>query len=250
MLLAIETSSRQLGVALLDGERVAASYELLAADFPHAVELPDAVKRVLADGGASLPTLDAVAVNIGPGSFTGLRIGLAFVKALVFGRGTKVVAVPSLDVLAAGLPWNPRLVCPFIDARQGNVYMAFYRTADGRLTKTTDHLLLPVDEALSLIREPVVLLGDGCARYPEKISAQLGSKVQIAPQELWLPNAATLGRLAQRKLAAGQTEDPAALVPMYLYRKDCGVNTTVSTRASGQPRKKAPAPAAPPVART
>lgn len=243
MLLAIETSSRQMGVALLDGERVVTSYELLA-DFPHAVELPDAVKRVLADGGTSLSKLDAVAVDIGPGSFTGLRIGLAFAKALLFGRSTKMVAVPSMDVLAAGLPWNPHLVCPFIDAKQGNVYMAFYRTQDGGLTKTTDYLLLPVDEALSLIREPVVLLGDGCSRYPEKISAQLGNKAQIAPQELWLPKAATLGRLAQRKLSAGQTEDPASLTPMYLYRKDCGVNTKVSTRAAGQPRKKAPAPAA------
>ena len=237
MLLAIETSSRQMGVALLDGERVAASYELLA-DFPHAVELPDAVKRVLAGGGTTLPQLEAIAVDIGPGSFTGLRIGLAFAKGLLFGRAIKTVAVPSLDVLAAGLPWNPRLVCPFIDAKQGNVYMAFYRTADGGLTKTTDYLLLPVDEALSLIREPVVLLGDGCSRYPEKIAERLGDKVHIAPQELWWPKAATLARLAQRKLAAGQTENPAALVPMYLYRKDCGVNTKVSTRASGQPRKK------------
>lgn len=241
MLLAIETSSKNMGVALVDGARLAASYELLA-DFPHAVELPDAVTRVLAAGATSLGKLDAIGVDIGPGSFTGLRIGLAFAKALLYGRPVKLVSVPSLDVLAAGLPWNPRLVCPFIDAKQGNVYMAFYRTADGGLTKTTDYLLLPVDEALSLIREPVVLLGDGCSRYPEKIAERLGDRVQVAPQEHWLPKAATLARLAQQRLAAGQVDDPAALVPMYLYRKDCGVNTKVSTRASGQPRKK-PAPA-------
>ena len=76
-LLAIETSGRQLGVALRDGERLLASYELLVPDYPHAAELPDAVKRVMKAAGTSLDRLEAIAVDIGPGSFTGLRIGLA-----------------------------------------------------------------------------------------------------------------------------------------------------------------------------
>src|SRR3989338_5738817 len=93
--LAIETSTEQLGVALVDEARVLASYELLA-EHPHAIELPAAVTRVLEAAGTPLHDIEALAVDIGPGSFTGLRIGIAFVKALAFCRSPPTVSVPSL----------------------------------------------------------------------------------------------------------------------------------------------------------
>lgn len=223
MLLAIDTSSRQLGLAVLDDARLVASYELLA-DYPHAVELPDAVSRVLREAGTTLQALRGIAVDIGPGSFTGLRIGLAFVKALAFSTKVAVVGVPSLDVLAAGVPFARELVCPVLDAKQKNVYAACYRIMEGgQLSRQQPYTLGPLDEFLATITEPAVLLGDGCALYRDRIIERLGARVQFAPPESWLPRAAILARLAQARLANGQVDDPAHLTPLYLYPRDCSV---------------------------
>ena len=197
--LAIETSTRQMGVALLDEQGVRSAYELLA-DYPHAVELPDAVRRVLKAGGSTLEQVEAVIIDIGPGSFTGLRIGLAFAKALAFPARKPLVGVASLDLLAAGLAFSPRLICPILDARQGNVYAALYRAEAGAATRQAEYWLGPVDEIL--------------ARCPQP---------QFAAQDLWWPRAATLGRLGRDRFFAGQRDDPAKLLPLYLYPLDCSV---------------------------
>ena len=205
----------------MDGDKLLSSYELLA-DYPHAVELPDAVKRVLKAAGTSLDRLSGIAVDVGPGSFTGLRIGLAFVKALVFGRELPVVGVSAMDVLAANLPLHDGFICPFLDARQKNVYAALYRAQGGALKRQGEIYLGPPEPFLSRIKEPVALLGDGCALYREQISRQC-PQARLAPAELWLPRAATLARLGQAQGAAGRRDDPAALVPLYLYPMDCAV---------------------------
>jgi len=126
MILAIETATRQLGVAVTDGKQACASYELLG-EYPHAVELPEAVNRVLKEACTTLQRCEAIVVDIGPGSFTGLRIGLAFAKALAYPNKKPLVGVSSLDVLAAQLPFVPQVVCPMLDAKQKNVYAALYR---------------------------------------------------------------------------------------------------------------------------
>ena len=219
-LLAIETSTRLLGVALVEGERILSSYEVLG-DYPHAAELPGAVTRVLQDTRIPLAQVDGLVVDIGPGSFTGLRIGLAFVKALVFPHRIPVVGVSSLDVLAAGVMSTPHLVCPVLDAKQKNVYAARFRLEHGQPIRQSDYFLGPVERFLHEVREPALFLGDGCALYREQVSAL--TDAQIAPSDAWLPHATTLARLGRDRLARGEQDDPAALVPLYLYPKDCQV---------------------------
>lgn len=222
-ILAIETSTDQLGVALVDEARVLASYEVLA-DRVHGVELPDAVKRVLAAGGITLAQLDGIAIDIGPGSFTGLRIGAAFVKALVFIHRKPVIGIPSLDVLASGVPFARHLVCPMLDAKQRKVYAALYRTAEGAVRKSSDHQLVSVEELIpKLGHEPVILLGHGAGLYREHLQRGLGERARFADAALWLPRAAILGRLGLERLQAGQRDDPSTLVPMYLYPCDCTI---------------------------
>ena len=222
-LLAIETATRQLGVALLNEEHILSSYELLA-DYPHAVELPGAVQRVLKAARLTLHDIEAIAVDIGPGSFTGLRIGLAFVKALAFPQQQPLIGVPSLDVLAAQLPYAPRPVCPILDARQGNVYAALYHHQADQPATHTDYLLAPIDEVLTLITEPTIFLGDGCVAYRDHILARC-PEAQFAPAEWWLPNASTLARLGLERAREGRRDDPATLIPMYLYPLDCSVRS-------------------------
>lgn len=190
----------------------------------HAIELPKAVQRVLAAGEETLAGLTGIAISIGPGSFTGLRIGLAFVKALAFRFRMPVIGVPSLDVLAANALWSPRLVCPVVDAKQRKVYAAWYKTADGKLEKRSDYRLFSVqDLCAALSVEPVLLLGDGIGVYRQQLEAALGDHATFAPPELWWPNAATVGRLGLERLRDGLRDDPATLVPMYLYGHDCTI---------------------------
>jgi tRNA threonylcarbamoyladenosine biosynthesis protein TsaB len=235
-LLAIETATRQLGVAVLDGERLVSSYELLA-DNPHAAELPDAVARTLDAAGLKMRDLEAVAVDIGPGSFTGLRIGLAFVKAITFGAQQAVLGVSSLDVLAAQLPFHEGVVVPILDAKRENIYGARYQLKTGNPVKQTDYLLGPVEELLETSKEPIVCLGDGCPLYRDRILA-VCPQAQFAGPELWLPRAATLGRLGLERLGQGQKDDPGSLVPMYLYPQTCQIRQ--SERLPAAPRTKAP----------
>lgn len=220
-LLAIETATRQLGVAVIDGERLLSSYELLA-EHPHAVELPGAVSRVLKAAQTTLEQVEALVVDIGPGSFTGLRIGLAFVKALAFPAKKPLVGIPSLDVLAANVPFTEGLICPVLDAKQHNIYTALFQVRDGRPVKQTEYLLGPVEELLAQVKRATIFLGDGCALYRDRILAHC-PHAQFAAPELWLPRAATLGRLGRERVVHGEQADPATLVPMYLYPLDCSV---------------------------
>ena len=228
--LAIDTATDQLGVALVDEQRVLASYELLA-DRPHAVELPQAVNRILQAGGCALERLEGIAVDIGPGSFTGLRIGVAFVKALVFRAKTAVIGVPSLDVLAANIPMAPHRVCPILDAKQRKVYTALYQTRDGVMRKESDYHLATLDELLPMLGKdrPVILLGDGVALYRQRLTQALGERALFAGPEAWLPRAATLGRLGLERLRQGLRDDPSRLVPMYLYPMTCTIQQPASS---------------------
>jgi tRNA threonylcarbamoyladenosine biosynthesis protein TsaB len=231
--LAIETATKHLGVALLADEALLGSFELLTQEYPHATELPDAVARVLKGAGLALEDVEAIAVDIGPGSFTGLRIGLSFMKGLTFGRALKVVGVPSLEVLAAGLGPSALPICPILDAKQQKVYAATYRLADGLPARQGDYVLGPVEEALRHAGGPTVFLGDGCAIYRDRILAAC-PHARVAPQETWLPRAAVLGRLGLARLRRGEADDPATLTPLYLYAQDCGVN--LSQRRPTEPR--------------
>ena len=228
-LLAIDTSTERMGVALVDEQRLLASYELLAQR-PHAIELPEAVTRVLRAAGQSLEQLEAIAVDIGPGSFTGLRIGVAFVKALAFARRTPVVGVPSLDVLAANCLYAQSIVCPLVDAKQRKVYAACYRPADGHPRKQTDYALVGMDELLAMLPQdgPMLFVGDGVGLYGKTLTERLGDRALFAPPALWYPAAGLLGHLALDRLGQGQRDDPSSLVPMYLYPRDCTIRPAAS----------------------
>lgn len=226
IMLSIESASDQLGVALTDDEKLLASYELLA-DRPHAIELPGAVQRLLQSAGLSLDRLDCLAIDIGPGAFTGLRIGLAFVKALAFALRKPVVAVPSLDVLAASLPYAPHPCCAIIDAKQRKLYAARYEpAADGAMVRRGEYLLGSVDEVVKLAgqgKEPVIFTGNAIPLYRAQLVDAFGDRAKFSEQAFWLPRAPVLAQLARRRAAAGQYEDIRAIVPLYLHPMTCTV---------------------------
>jgi tRNA threonylcarbamoyladenosine biosynthesis protein TsaB len=213
-ILALETSTLAGGAALLDGERVVGQTSLNIA-LTHSERLMAMVDRLLNDCQWTLEGLGGLAVSVGPGSFTGLRVGAATAKGLALALGLPVAPVPTLDALAANLPFADALVCPLLDARKGEVYLAVYRWAGRTMERQSEYLALPPSEVPQRLEPPVIVLGDGepaCRPY----LARLGDGVRVAPHAQSLPSAAVVGQLGHAMLASGDGIDGDALLPLYL----------------------------------
>src|SRR3990172_456108 len=146
--LAVETSTLAGGAAIVDGDRVVGQY-LLDVSVTHSERLMVAIDRLLGDAGWAPRDLDGLAVAIGPGSFTGLRIGLSTVKGLAFALSIPVAAVPTLDAMAATLPFAALPVCPVLDARKHEVYASLYRWDGCAMRREWDYLAVAPEELRS-----------------------------------------------------------------------------------------------------
>ena len=206
--LAVETSSLAGGVALLDDERLVAEY-LLDVSVTHSERLMAAVDRVLADARWTVRQLGGLAVAVGPGSFTGLRIAVSTVKGLALALDLPVAAVPTLDAMAAAVPWAALPVCPVLDARKGEVYASRYRWDGGTMRREWEYLALSPEGLAERLTEPVILAGDGAA-------AIHSPHARLLPPPRRLPSPACVGMLGLARLRGGDTVTAATLAPFYL----------------------------------
>lgn len=222
LILAIDSATPVAGVALLNGEKLIKE-EFSNYKKTHSETLMLMVDRVLKECQCTIQQVDAFAVTTGPGSFTGLRIGLAAVKGLSMATGKPVVAVSTLDTLAHNLWGNDALVCPLLDARKQEVYCGFYDVTDVVPNTLSENLACSPAEftvkALKVARERnkdrIILLGDGYYPYAEFFQAELGNSLRIPPPHLMLPRAAALGSLGLKKAHNGEFEDIFKLRPVY-----------------------------------
>ena len=206
--LAVETSTLAGGVALLDGDVLLGQY-LLDVRVTHSERLMVAVDRLLGDAGFTARALTGLAVAVGPGSFTGLRVGLSTVKGLALALGIPVAAVPTLDAMAASLPFAALPVCPVLAARKGEVYASLYRWDGAAMRREWEYLALAPETLTARLGEPVILLGDGAP-------AIRSPHARPAPPSHRAPSPAWVALLGAERLRAGETVAPADLVPMYL----------------------------------
>ncbi len=206
--LAVETSSLAGGVALLDDERLVAEY-LLDVSVTHAERLMAAVDRVFADARWTARELHGLAVAVGPGSFTGLRIAVSTVKGLALALDLPIAAVPTLDAMAAALPWAALPVCPVLDARKGEVYASLYRWDGGAMRRDWDYLALSPEALAARLTEPVIVAGDGAPAIRSPYARPV-------PPPRRLPSPACVGMLGLERLRCGDTVAAAALTPLYL----------------------------------
>jgi tRNA threonylcarbamoyladenosine biosynthesis protein TsaB len=206
--LAIETSTLAGGVALLDGGRVVAEYALDVA-ITHSERVMAAVDALVRDARWRPGDLQGIAVAVGPGSFTGLRIGLATAQGLAIALRLPIAAVPTLDAMAAMLPFAAWPVCPVIAARRTEVYASLYRAAPGEMRREWDYLALTPEVLAARLVEPTILVGDGAARV-ESVHAR------VAPAVPRVPSAAAVGALGTERLRRHETVAAASLTPLYL----------------------------------
>lgn len=221
LILALETATPAGSVALVDEERTLVS-RYFDVGLQHSQRLFVEVEDALKVAGCTFAQVGAIAVSIGPGSFTGLRIGLSAAKGFCLAGELPLVTVSTLEVLAARLPFARYPVCPMLDARKGEVYAALYDTSAGWPN------LLEGPRALApqvLMAEragiPTLFTGDGALAYSELVAA-CPQAVQ-APFPCSRPEAAVLGWLAQARLKAGTVADLVSVEPEYLRGPGVGV---------------------------
>lgn len=218
-LLAADTSSQSLSVAVLEGDELRAEITIRRRK-THSRTLMRQVETVLGLAGLELADLDGLAAVAGPGSFTGLRIGLSTLKGLALGLGKPVVGVSSLEALAHQLPEATDPIWVLIDARKGQVYRGAYRWTPSGLEELAEPTVLASDAAAREIRRPAFLVGDGALLYRDRLEEETRWKVRLAPTGLHTLRASTAARMAHARLLAGTAGDPALLTPLYLRPSD------------------------------
>jgi tRNA threonylcarbamoyladenosine biosynthesis protein TsaB len=230
--LGLDTGSPTASIALVVAGRLAG--ETARAVTSHGAALPQAVAQLLDHAELHASDLSAIAVGIGPGSFTGLRIGLSYAKGLAFASGAKIIGVASLDALAAGAldapACSPGLqVCALLDARKGEVYAALYEIVSDGLEKISQDVVMPLVRVTSPLRQNAILAGD----YTAKDAAALAKKQGLEVTVLGLGALESRGRyiaaLGAASVAAGRSDSIDSLEPLYVRSPD-------AIAVSGQPK--------------
>jgi tRNA threonylcarbamoyladenosine biosynthesis protein TsaB len=224
LILAIENAGLCGSVALVSGSRCIAEQSLLST-LTHSQRLLGTVERVLEESATTWAQIDAIAVSLGPGSFTGLRIGLGTVKGFALATSLPLIGVPTLDGLAAQCAFTTMPVCPIIDARKNEVYTALYQAdARGGMRRLGEYLVLPPLELARQITEPTLFCGDGISVHGDLLREKLGSLAVFAPQQLYFARAAGIGFLALDRWREREFLDPAGCVPLYVRASDAEIN--------------------------
>ena len=218
-ILAIDTSTQVASCAVIDENMVLGEYSL-NQDFSHSENLVPMIKEILGSLDLKIDDIDLYGVSIGPGSFTGLRIGVASVKAFAHLFDKPVVGVSTLEALAFNLPYNP-IVVPMMDARRDRVYTGIYAWEDNKLKTLMKADALEVDillEKLDKDYENIVVNGDGALMHRQRIRDKLKDKVSFSSIGNNSCRAASIGELALIKYNEGKIDNYYTLAPDYLRK--------------------------------
>jgi tRNA threonylcarbamoyladenosine biosynthesis protein TsaB len=224
LILGIETATLQVGCAIGGNEGVLASAHSSRGK-RHAETLTPAIDFIRRQARIELDEISLVAVDLGPGLFTGLRVGIASAKAIAHALRVPMIGVHSLDLVAFPVRFTSRLVVAVLDARRGEVYHALYRQVPGGLQRLTDPALDSPDDLVSELvarGEECLIVGDGALRYRETFDRVTG--VEICEQGLAYPNATALVQLAHARAMREEWVNPWELQPLYLRAPDAEIN--------------------------
>jgi len=210
-------------IALTEDEKLIAEV-MLDINVAHAERLMGSIEWLLKASHISINDIDAFAISIGPGSFTGLRIGLSTVKGLSYATKKPIIAVPTLDAFARRLPFSPYNICPMLDARKNEVYTGLYRWLNGVLEKTIPETAIRPDDFLKEINGKTIFMGEGAKVYRELIMDILKTDGLFAPSFMMSPSASSVAEIAIEKLKKGEIADPVSLTPFYIRRSEAEIH--------------------------
>jgi len=221
--LGIDTSTSCGSIGIIDDDRVVSDY-LLNSSVTHSERLLGSIEFALKEARFPLEDLDGWAISLGPGSFTGLRIGVSTLKGLSFATQKPVAGVPTLDALASQVSPTPYLICPVLDARKGEIYAAFYRYGKGDILKrVSPYRAIGPDELVKEIAEKTIFIGDGVRTYGEFFRDALPAHAAFPSSPLHLLQGSTVATLGLTLLRKGSSLDLSTFTPIYVRRSEAEI---------------------------
>jgi tRNA threonylcarbamoyladenosine biosynthesis protein TsaB len=222
LILGIETSTPVSSVAI-GSEQGAIATMSLSRGKGHAEFVVPAIRHIADQAGVSMRQLAGVAVGVGPGLFTGMRVGVATAKSIAQALRIPIVATPSLDLLAYGVRYSPRLICAAVDARRGEVFSAFYRQVPGGVQRLTEYVAWPPERLAAEVQarsEEILYVGNGALVYREKLPHTRSEFASLAQA---FPSAKALVELALPRFMREDTDPLLELEPLYVRKTDAEI---------------------------
>lgn len=219
LVLSVDSSSSTATCALVSEKGIVGEINLNNKK-EHSVLLMDLIDRLLQDYNYKVSDLDGFVISQGPGSFTGLRIGMATIKGLAFGSKKPCVCVSSLEGLAYNATTFNGIICPIVDALRNNVYTSLYKSENNSLVSLINEDCLSLEELVTILKEknePVIFLGDGVTKHKEYLKETLPN-CSFAPSHSNYPRAASIGELGIKLLQDGIVHDLNTSAPIYLRK--------------------------------
>ena len=216
--LSIDSSSKVATVALLNDDTLLGEY-VINDKREHSILLMPMIENLLKDCELTINDIDGFVVSKGPGSFTGLRIGMATIKGLSFGANKPYISLSSLDGLAYSLSYFNGIICPIMDALRENVYTALYKNEDGEFKNIMEPTPMELPDLLEMLKEKneeVIFTGDGLLKHKEYIKVNFPN-AKFASNHVSLTRASSIGELGLNLLKQGIKDDPNS-APVYLKK--------------------------------
>lgn len=214
MLLAIDTSTRNVGVALYDGVQVLSEMVWFSNNY-HTIELAPVVIQVLERAGQDSSILEGIAVAIGPGSFTGLRVGIAVAKGMCLATHVPLIGIPSLDILAAAQPVQEQKMVVTLRAGRGRLVVGWYQSVDERWQPAKEPEIMTPNALSQKLTEPTQVCGELTGEERRMLGRKWVNVILASPAQC-LRRPSYLAELGWQRLQAGKVDDPVALAPIYL----------------------------------
>ncbi|MCY6485657.1 tRNA (adenosine(37)-N6)-threonylcarbamoyltransferase complex dimerization subunit type 1 TsaB [Clostridium aestuarii] len=218
--LSIDSSTASASCAVLEDNKLLG--EITFNDKKqHSVILMPQIDTLLKNLKLTLNDIDGFVVSKGPGSFTGLRIGIATVKGLAQGTDKPFIGISTLDALAYNLAYTSGIICPIMDALRDNVYTALYTFNNHKLQQLTDYTAIHIDDLISILKaqneKNISFIGDGIPKFREKLSNEF-ENIFFAPPHLNVAKASSLGELGLLKLKEGESDNILSFAPIYIRK--------------------------------
>lgn len=218
-ILAVDTSTSSCSAALLAGGTLLGEDTCSGAG-NYSAQLLQMVDRLLRDAALVIDDVDCIAIAQGPGSFTGLRVGISTAQGLGFALAKPLVGVSTLEIVASQNMPFAGTVCPMLDARRSQVYTCLYEGTGNEAKAVSEQRVVCPQQWVSSLQGPVLFCGSGAQAYRQAIGQACAAEHYFAPDMNSRPRASMLAQIALRRLMAGQARQPAQILPCYVRRPD------------------------------
>ncbi len=229
-ILGIDTSTQSGSVAILKDDALLAE-TTLHRNKTHSERLLPSIQYILTECDLGLDDLDALAVTTGPGSFTGLRIGLSTLKGLGWALEKPLLGISTLHALACNIPYTAQTICPVLDARKSEVYTALFSSKDGEVTRETEDRVIDPGELMKELKGEIIFLGDGIKKYGSlfKKNERPNAPLLFANETLWSIRASNICKLAEIALKNGKSKDAGEINLNYIRPSEAELKASTTT---------------------